>query len=212
MQEIRNNLHSIIETIKIAYSEIENYTGVKLHGVKGLDNFQHKIGVKVANFIEFSRSKAEKAQAREFVTIQPKENLATKTKAKITISNYLGGKYFFTVDEIKIVDNVLYIIESKSTKNDVLPSLGDIKDGLLKMILFSNISETCINDKNINCLPVLELTSKKIVGTISSNSSEIEIEDFFSSNELKNNYKQLIYKLFKEAITNRFILRIREVI
>jgi hypothetical protein len=61
--------------------------------------------------MQFSRGKAEKAQEREFVTQQPKESLTTLSKAKITISNYLGGLYLFTVDEIEISKNQVKLIE-----------------------------------------------------------------------------------------------------
>jgi len=43
-------------------------------------------------FMKLSRMLAEKAQRRERLTIQPKENLSG-TKAIITIQNYLGGYY-----------------------------------------------------------------------------------------------------------------------
>jgi len=68
-------------------------------------------------------------------TVQPKEVLSTLTKATITIENYLGGKYYFTTDEIKIEGENIYLIEGKHSKSALLPSNGDIKDGLLKMIL-----------------------------------------------------------------------------
>ncbi len=46
-----------------------------------------------------------------------KEALATLTKAKITITNYLGGQYFLTVDEIRIDKKDLYLIEGKHSKS-----------------------------------------------------------------------------------------------
>jgi hypothetical protein len=134
LNELNTNLHTIIDTVKTSYSAIEKSTGVKLHRLEGLDNFKNKIGHDVSQFMEFSREKAKKAQSRELVTIQPKEHLSTLTKAKITITNYLGGQYFFTVDEIKLEETLL-LIEGKHSVNAKLPSKGDIKDGLLKMIL-----------------------------------------------------------------------------
>ncbi|OEG69275.1 hypothetical protein ATZ36_10460 [Candidatus Endomicrobiellum trichonymphae] len=86
--------------------------------------------------MEFSREKAKKAQVREYKTIQPKESLNnTLSKAKITISNYLGGKYFFTVDEVVQNKNIVKLVESKHSRNSVLPGESDIKDGLVIMIL-----------------------------------------------------------------------------
>jgi len=51
---------------------------------------------------------------------------------------------------------------------------NDIKDGLIKMMLFSNIDklyeETDINSKTpVNFIPVLRLTSEKIYGEITTN-------------------------------------------
>jgi hypothetical protein len=67
--------------------------------------------------------------------------LATVSKAKITITNYLGGQYFLTVDEILLTEDKVILIEGKHSKNAVLPSKGDIKDGLLKMILYCNLKK-----------------------------------------------------------------------
>src|SRR5690606_1001446 len=89
LNELNTNLHNIINKVKLSYTEIEKVTMVKLHGFKGLENFQNKIGKDVSAFMEFSRGKAANAQSREFVTIQSKERLSTLSKAKITINNYL---------------------------------------------------------------------------------------------------------------------------
>ncbi|NCQ16710.1 MAG: hypothetical protein COZ80_09275 [Ignavibacteria bacterium CG_4_8_14_3_um_filter_37_9] len=100
ISELKTNFHNILKKVVLSYGKIEKKTKVPLHGLKGLQNFQDKIGADVSLFMKFSRDKASKAQSREFVTRQPKENLSTLSKAKITITNYLGGNYFFTVDEI----------------------------------------------------------------------------------------------------------------
>jgi len=114
LHELNTNLHSIIDKVKTSYSKIEKLTGVKLHNPNGLDNFKEKIGKDVSLFMAFSRGKAEKAQSREFVTQQPKESLSTLTKAKITITNYLGGQYFLTVDEILLSKDKVSLIEGKA--------------------------------------------------------------------------------------------------
>ncbi|MEJ5268385.1 MAG: hypothetical protein WHW07_11355, partial [Bacteroidales bacterium] len=109
-----------------------------------------------------SRQKAKEAQKREVKTIQPKESLSTLTKAKITIENYLGGKYYFTVDELVIQKSTLFLIEDKHSKISILPSIGDIKDGLLKMILFSNLKNVSVSGKEYKIIPTLKLTSSRI--------------------------------------------------
>jgi hypothetical protein len=210
LNELNANLHNIIDKVKTSYAAIEKSTGVKLHGFRGLDNFKNKIGKDVSQFMEFSRGKAEKAQSREFVTVQPKEILSTLTKAKITITNYLGGQYFFTVDEIKIAET-LSLIEGKHTVNAVLPGKGDIKDGLLKMILYSNLSDTKVNGKKIKCKPILELTSTKLKVGINSKSSAKGIENFFTTNNFNTVQKNLVTTLFIEAKSNNFTVNIKQV-
>lgn len=209
LNELNMNLHNIIDTAKASYAEIEQSTGVKLHNINGLDNFKEKIGKDVSLFMAFSRGKAEKAQAREFVTFQPKESLATLSKAKITIANYLGGQYFLTVDEILLTDNKIWLIEGKHTKNAVLPSKGDIKDGLVKMILYSNLSEVIVNEKEMTGEAVLCLTSSKLKGAISSASEGQEIADFFADNKLSASQKELIENVFAEARQNNFVVKVQ---
>lgn len=177
-----------------------------MHGEQGIDTFQTKINESLNTFMMFSRQKAKEAQQREFVTQQPKENLQTSAKAKITITNYLGGQYFFTVDEIKICHSEIKLIEAKHSKN-TFPSMSDIKDGLLKMILYTNIKELQINELKYKVKPILLLTSTKLRTEINSDSTLQEIESFCKENKLPFN---LINQLFKEAITNNFLVEIKK--
>ena len=209
LNELNTQLHDIIDKVKSSYAAIEASTGVKLHGANGLDNFKQKIGKDVSLFMAFSRGKAEKAQLREFVTLQPKESLSTLSKAKITISNYLGGQYFLTVDEILLTDDKVNLIEGKHSKNAILPSKGDIKDGLLKMILYSNLSEVTVNEKNVKSEAVLCLTSAKLNGAISSASDEKETADFFAENNFSAAQKLLVETVFAEAKHNNFSVKIQ---
>ena len=209
LNELNINLHNIIDKVKTCYANIEKNTGVKLHNANGLDNFKDKIGKDVSLFMVFSRSKSEKAQSREFVTLQPKESLPTLSKAKVTITNYLGGQYFLTVDEILLTKDKLSLIESKHSKNAILPSKGDIKDGLLKMILYCNLSEVTANGINIKSEAVLCLTSLKLKGAISSLSDKKEITHFFDENNFSTSQKVLIETVIAEANYNKFIVKVQ---
>jgi hypothetical protein len=191
LNELKTNLHTIIDKAKTCYSEIENNLGVKLHNFDGLDNFKKKIGKEVETFMQFSREKAEKAQTREMLTTQPKENLSTLTKARITITNYLGGQYFFTVDEILIDGDTVYLIESKHSANAVLPSKGDIKDGLLKMILYANLVDVEVNGVKMKSKAVLKLTSGK-----------------YDENNISQQNSKFLDLLFREAEENGFEVKI----
>lgn len=203
------NIHVIIDKSKYFYSRIEKNTKVQMHNVLGLVNFKDKIGADVEKFLHFSRNKAKNAQQREYTTLQPKELLSTVSKAKITIENYLGGLYFFTVDEVFLKKKLLYIQECKHTVNSLLPSKGDIKDGLLKMILYANLVETRVNNINAKSIPVLMLTSKKIFGEISSTSNEKVINAFSLRNEFSAYQKKVLNLLIEEARENNFLIKIK---
>ncbi len=56
------------------------------------------------------------------MTIQPKERLLGD-KAIITISNYLGGYYYFTVDEANIEGGDIYLVEGKNSKTHSIISI-----------------------------------------------------------------------------------------
>lgn len=75
MNELKNNFTSLIDKTVKSYSKIENDTGVKLHGVKGM--FKSKIGNDVIEFMKFSREKAVLRLT------------STKIKGKITSENNL---------------------------------------------------------------------------------------------------------------------------
>ena len=209
LNELNTNLHSIIDKVKTSYSNIEKFTGVKLHNPNGLDNFKEKIGKDVSLFMAFSRDKAEKAQSREYVTQQPKESLSTLTKAKITITNYLGGQYFLTVDEILLSKDKVSLIEGKHSTNALLPSKGDIKDGLLKMILYCNLSDVSANGKKIKSEAILSLTSTKLKGSITSLNTKKEISTFFEDNNFSTLQISLVETIFAEAKQNKFIIKIQ---
>jgi len=189
LNELQNNLYNIVDKAKKCYEKIEKQTGVVLHNINGINSFKAKISEDVSTFIEFSRGKAKEAQAREIVTTQPKEKLSTLTKAKITITNYLGGQYFFTIDEVLIKENVVELIESKHSKTANLPSISDIKDGLLKMILYSNLKDVEVNGIKMKSKAVLKLTSENNLNTTQS----------------QNN---LIQSLLTEAEENGFVIKI----
>lgn len=206
LNELNSNFHQIISKTKSAYKEIEKTLKVPLHDFKGIDNFKEKIGNDVELFMDFSRKKAKQAQAREFVTQQPKESLSTLSKAKIIITNYLGGQYFLTVDEVLIEKNIVYLIEGKHSKNTSLPSTGDIKDGLLKMILYSNLSSVTVNKKKMKCIAVLKLTSPKLHESITSKDKKPSISAYFTKNKFTASQSKVLTKVFEEANYNNFII------
>ena len=211
LKEIKNTLPNLIERVKKSYTEIGNQLGVKFHNISGIERFKNQFETGVKKFMQISRQKAQEAQHREKQTIQPKESLTTATKATITIINYLGGLYYFTTDEVAIQNNTLLLIESKHSKSFKLASLGDIKDGLLKMILYCNFENVRIGNNKYKTKPVLKLTSTKLKARLSSNDGIDESTIFFNKNSLDIKQKELIKKLFAEGRENNFIISIEEV-
>ena len=205
LNELNNHFSNIVTQVKTNYANISQQLNVKMHSEKGVDDFKAAIDGNVGAFMAFSREKSENAQSREFVTIQPKEKLQTLSKAKITITNYLGGQYFLTVDEIKIVNQDIYLIENKYSQSAVFPSLSDIKDGLLKMILYANLEEISIGNDIKKAIPTLLLTSEKIQTKLTSAADDTEIAAFLKLHNAQNK-QSLISTLFKEARQNNFLV------
>lgn len=175
------------------YKAIAQELGVEMHSWKSAERRIQQLLKGRETFVKLSRHLAQEAQKRERVTIQPKEHLKG-VKAALTIKNYLGGVYYLTCDEVEVYDDNVYLIEGKHTKERGLPSLEDIKDGLLKMVLLTNLENVKIEGKRYNPIPVLKLTAPKSI--------ETEL--------LKDSNIDTIRLLMKEAEINGFRLMINE--
>lgn len=179
----------IAEKALLSYQVISNKTGIKMHSNELAKNRIYEILMDRESFVNSSRRLAKQAQSRESNTIQPKESLSGK-KAAITIKNYLGGYYYLTVDEAEIEDNDINLIEAKHTLHGNLPSNDDIRDGLVKMILFTNLKEVKVKDKEYHPSAFLKLSVAK----------------GFSVDRLNRSQKNLHKLLDEEAETNGFKL------
>lgn len=200
------SLPNLVEKVRLAYGEMSQQLGVEFHSEKGIDRFLGQLNKGIGAFMSSSRQKAKDAQNRESQTIQPKEALSTRTKATITIENYLGGTYYFTTDEIEVEGRNVQLIESKHSRRSRLPSIGDIKDGLIKMILYTNLEQVKIDGVAYQPVPIVRLTSTVIEGSISTKSDKSEIENFIVSNAFSDREKILLEHLLVEAHHNRFQL------
>ena len=158
------NLEQIDKISQIASLAIESYNrisknlGVEMHSMEAAQQRIEELYKEKEEFMKLSRELSYKAQRRESITVQPKESLKG-TKGLITIKNYIGGYYYFTCDEVEIQGNELYLIEGKHSASGY-PSLNDVKDGLLKMILYTNLKKVYYNDKEFVPIPILKLTTK----------------------------------------------------
>ncbi len=182
-----------------AYEKISKKLGVEMHSKESAEKRIDELKKGKDAFMLLSRNLAEMAQKRESITVQPKENL-DGTKGTITITNYLGGNYYFTSDEVKLQDKNLHLIDAKHTKENKLPSLGDIKDGLLKMILFTNLEDVKVDNQKFTHLPILKLTTKQGFNVNLSKKSVRELLNLLKKEAKANNFRVLINDSFLEDI------------
>ena len=176
-----------------AYSTISEKLNVEMHSWESAERRISILREGQAEFKALSRDLARQAQMRESITTQPKEHVEG-IKGKLTIKNYLGGNYYLTCDEVEIHGDEIYLIEAKHTNKDELPSLGDIKDGLVKMILFTNLENLNADERDYIPVPVLKLTTG----------------EGFSLNSLNRSQKNRLMNLRREAETNGFRIIIND--
>ena len=92
------------------------------------------------------------------------------------------GRYFFTCDETLTDGENLYLIEAKHSARARFPSKNDIKDGLVKLMVYTNLSNVKVGKIAYNPRVVIRLTSNKLKGSIKSDASGELIEKFFAEN------------------------------
>ncbi|MHA1637666.1 MAG: hypothetical protein ACTSUB_06580, partial [Candidatus Thorarchaeota archaeon] len=185
----------IEKTIK-SYEKISTKEKVQLHSLKLARTRLEKISESLDSFMTLSRGLARRAQMSEGSSEQPAENV-DGTKSIITITNYLGGKYFLTADEVQLDDKSLVLVEAKHSKIAKIPSISDIKDGLVKMCLFSNLEDAKIGTKKYKISCALKLTSECNSGI--DDLSKVQRERFQTLlEEGKTNGFQIIFNDFSQ--------------
>lgn len=175
----------------LSYKNISKKLHIKMHSETSAQKKVDELLKGKEQFMSSSRSLAKKAQSREKVTIQPKEFIKAGDKAILTIKNYLGGYYYFTADEAKIIKDNVHLIEAKHSAEGRLPALDDIRDGLLKMILFTNLKNLKIKDKRYKPKPTLKLSTGY----------------GFNRSELSASQKKICELLKSEAESNGFSIQ-----
>ncbi|MBU4077278.1 MAG: hypothetical protein KKI06_11350 [Euryarchaeota archaeon] len=205
LNELNKNLLNVAELSKLHYQNISKNTGVVLHGEKGVSDRVKVIRESVAKFQSNSRDLAVSAQNREYQTTQPKESVI-EDKATITIKNYLGGFYYFTIDEVLLYGKELFLMEKKHSSGAPIPSIADIKDGLVKMMLYTNFSEVLVSGKPYSHHSTLGLTSENIQGYCHNLSTDPELNSFFSNNAFSKKAIIAFMDLITEATKNNFLV------
>ncbi len=206
---IEERFINIFEIALDSYRTISRITGVKIHDYSGIDAYLDSIKTDFSQFKDISLDNSKRATLRESLTNHDFELLQDGSKAIIDIQNYLGGFYCLTIDEVFYENGIYFIQESKNASNDRLPKLADIKDGLFKLILYSNLDSLYLNEEKLDFFVCLNLTGKDIEGSIILPCCKDVLADFFQkNNQLTNKEKNIISKLSVESSQNSN-LRIR---
>jgi len=85
---------------------------------------------------------------------------------------------------------------------------GDIKDALLKMVLFTNLSHVTADGKQYSPFPVVGLTADLLQGYCHSAMDDSQIEKFLKRNGFNDRARTLVGKIFQEGRVNHFFVSI----
>jgi hypothetical protein len=202
---------SFVDTYKLAldsYEKISEKTSAKVHDRFTQEKYLATIMHDFEDFKKISLRGSKGASIRETQTSHGFEYLSDGVKATFQITNYLGGIYYLTADEVIQSEDVYIIQESKNSTTGFLPSLSDIKDGLFKLILYSNLDTICLDSKPVNFESCLKLTGKKVSGSLTMPCDESLIIQFLNNNKGRYTKKEeeTLHKLNQEASSNKKLI------
>ena len=188
------------------YKKISREENVAVHSpgnhLQTLEKFKAEGRFSLTSFKEATLPRSYEAAYRESVTTHILESLEENTKGIFRISNYLGGQYYLTADEVYWADDQLIIQESKNSSEGKLPSENDIKDGLFKLILFANMEQVSVDERtDIQFVTRLKLTGN-LVGSLFLPSETEDIFGFCAENRLTQTHQKRIFLLNQEAREN----------
>ncbi len=188
-----------------AYRKISKETGVAIHNQANAVKNLEKIKMQYDHFKENSLSGSLRARHRETLTTHAHERLEDGAKATLDIKNYLGGVYHLTADRLFEEQSKFIIEESKHTTRGSLPSVEDIKDGLFKLILYSNLDALEIENVRVSFTTRLNLTGARLTGSIKLPADGSDVENFFTLNRgvLTARQREIIRLLQMEADDNQ---------
>jgi len=193
------------------YKKISKDEKVELHSfdnhLKRLDEFKVEGIFNLEKFIEVMNKRSKEAQNREALTIHDLEVLNQGHNAKFYIENYLGGIYYLTCDEIFIEKNKFIIQESKNSSTGKFPAENDIKDGLFKLILFSNMEKLEYRKEEVDFTTRLKLTGN-IDGDLILPAEEDIIKDFLMRNNFTKKVQKIINDLNSDSSENGIAIHI----
>jgi hypothetical protein len=193
-----------------SYQQIEQNLRIKMHPAKShyqvLEKYLEEDGqFSLAKFSSLSLEGSKKAATREVATTHQREYLQENSKKPVLfLKNNLGGVYYLTCDEFYFHQDIGIIQESKNTHSK-LPSIADIKDGLFKLILFSQIQELKYDNIKIKFEVRLRLTGN-FVDRITLPALESVLGKFIEQNNFSRHQIKTLYNLNTITNSNRFTI------
>lgn len=188
-----------------SYKNISSAQNVKLHSISKhlevLNNFKNNDNFSIQSFKDYTLTISLAAAHRESKTKHKLEYLSDGYKGVFSISNYLGGMYYLTSDEVYQQGKIFTIQESKNSSSRQMPSEDDIKDGLFKLILFSNLEYLYLGDNQVEFTTRLKLTGK-VNGSLHLPNETAVIAEFCHNNSFKKNQVKIVQSLNLETKQN----------
>ena len=188
------------------YKKVSQEKNVAVHSPKNhlqaLEKFKANGRFSLTCFKEATLPRSSEAAHRESLTTHILESLEENAKGTFRISNYLGGQYYLTADEVYWDNDQLIIQESKNSTKGKLPSEDDIKDGLFKLILFANMEEVAVDGRtDIQFITRLKLTGD-LIGNLFLPCVTEDIFNFSAENRLTQTHQKRLILLNQEASKN----------
>jgi len=182
-----NDFISIYNKAIGRYAEIAHDQQVQLHSSETHNEFVRRVRseahcdiLDLERFKEVSLAQSQRSAISETFTEHRLELRGRFPKPLFEVENNLGGKYYLTADEVEFINEDEVIIrESKNTTRGVLPSMNDIKDGLFKLLLYSQLSELHYEDRRLRFTAQMRLTGK-FSDELSLPAQESRLQDFLS--------------------------------
>lgn len=197
-------LVEIMERALKSYETISATEGVALHDYAGLRVFLARVKGEYREFRRLSLQASADAAQRELTTTHKLEVLGDGEKSALVIEDSLGGLYYWTADEVFYEGGRLVLQEAKNTIRHPFPATPDIKDALLKLILYSNFAELRAGGESVPFVARLKLTGR-LTGSLRLPARREQIVAFLCANAsvFGEAERSLVEALQREVAANR---------
>ena len=196
---------TVYEKAVESYQSISSGTGIATHSALDhrnvLATFLRNGRFDLTAFRDATLPRSYAAAMRETLTSHTHEVLLDGQKALFSITNWLGGQYYLTADEVYKFGEKVIIQESKNCTGMKLPTTDDIKDGLFKLILFANMDELTFAGEPVSFDVRLKITGG-FTGELHLPTNELSVAEFCDRNRLRLRLRTQLIHLNEEATVN----------